>query len=796
MSYLLNLRTNSILLLAAILAAIAIAPPTRAQTYRTGAASAIVDVQPGSTCSTFRTWYGPSLFTYGNGDLGFVAQSSRPPGSSCDKYPSIIDDFYSARRNASTGLWTGPATNACPTLQGRYNRCGFSSSNSGPLGNPSVVKVGSTYYMAFNGGNADFISGRIYWATSTNGVNWSVYNVDPPAGEAWTPLVARNSPAHECGPVPPVVGISEIALAYDAGDHSMGSSGTFYLYFSHHGLAPDQNSGGPLDTWGVRFAYSPKMPFGLGTEKEIWHRDGESDGAWKTFDSGRMVWSYDVDTDDYPGEPVLAPYHGRNQSGWYRYGTGDLRHDSISGKWLHVFTGYDGITRTQTTSSLSSNLWSAPTNLNDTTVRNLTPPGTNPDYSNPIESGLYSGQLGNRTGMWIFPTVNYLGCNNSVYLNRGIAQVELCTTSPPTLTSVSPSTDTATGGIEVTLSGNNLDCASEVQFGGVVASIVSRTKSQVHVTAPPHASGVVNVSVATPAGTATKTSAFTYTGAPAYSGWHEEVDCYKTTGWAWDANQPNGHITVDVYDGSTLLGSTSANLFRIDLFNAGLGNGEHAFRFDLPASVRNGASHSIRVRFGGTGTSLYTTPRTIECQSLTITPSGTGSGTVTTSPSGIDCGATCSYWFPYNTAVSMSASPASGSSFGGWSGNGDCTDGSVTLSANRSCTATFTSSANAHVIWIQPSELAGFGSPNSLVIAGSATGAASGSRVQVSWRNVSLGGAWVTEPYKPLPNGNGIWYQQIVGANYSQLYEVRANYGGIDWPTCTYSGSGGIYWCP
>jgi hypothetical protein len=37
----------------------------------------------------------------------------------------------------------------------------------------------------------------------------------------------------------------------------------------------------------------------------------------------------------------------------------------------------------------------------------------------------------------------------------------------------------------------------------------------------------------------------------------------------------------------------------------------------------------------------------------------------------------------------LSASPEDGWQFIGWTGNADCADGSVTLNANKSCTATF-----------------------------------------------------------------------------------------------------------
>jgi pimeloyl-ACP methyl ester carboxylesterase len=52
----------------------------------------------------------------------------------------------------------------------------------------------------------------------------------------------------------------------------------------------------------------------------------------------------------------------------------------------------------------------------------------------------------------------------------------------------------------------------------------------------------------------------------------------------------------------------------------------------------------------------------------TLTVSVTGSGTVTSSPSGISCPGTCSAAFTYGTPVSLSASPASKYIFAGWGG--------------------------------------------------------------------------------------------------------------------------------
>ncbi|MCU0619988.1 MAG: InlB B-repeat-containing protein [Gemmatimonadales bacterium] len=69
----------------------------------------------------------------------------------------------------------------------------------------------------------------------------------------------------------------------------------------------------------------------------------------------------------------------------------------------------------------------------------------------------------------------------------------------------------------------------------------------------------------------------------------------------------------------------------------------------------------------------------------------TGSGTVTSAPSGIDCGSTCQAAFASGTAVTLTATPASNYTFTGWSG--DCTGTgtcSVTMNGSRLVTATFT----------------------------------------------------------------------------------------------------------
>jgi hypothetical protein len=53
---------------------------------------------------------------------------------------------------------------------------------------------------------------------------------------------------------------------------------------------------------------------------------------------------------------------------------------------------------------------------------------------------------------------------------------------------------------------------------------------------------------------------------------------------------------------------------------------------------------------------------------ITVSVGGTGQGTVGSSPGGISCGADCGETYPSGTVVTLSAAPATGSMFQGWSG--------------------------------------------------------------------------------------------------------------------------------
>jgi len=79
---------------------------------------------------------------------------------------------------------------------------------------------------------------------------------------------------------------------------------------------------------------------------------------------------------------------------------------------------------------------------------------------------------------------------------------------------------------------------------------------------------------------------------------------------------------------------------------------------------------------------------------LSVTKLGTGNGTVTSSPPGISCGVACDHSFAAGSTVTLQATPAVGSIFGGWGGAcagfGASPVCIVLMTDVRSVTATFT----------------------------------------------------------------------------------------------------------
>ena len=122
-------------------------------------------------------------------------------------------------------------------------------------------------------------------------------------------------------------------------------------------------------------------------------------------------------------------------------------------------------------------------------------------------------------------------------------------------------------------------------------------------------------------------------------------------------------------------------------------------------TVNNG--HSVRVRVMSSSNYSTTTHATLTIGSVSaifnvttigsttwlLSVSVTGTGTVHTSPgTDLACSTNCGISFSNGTLVNLTAAPGMGYTFSGWTGDPDCTDGTVTMNAAKTCVASFAQS--------------------------------------------------------------------------------------------------------
>ena len=160
-------------------------------------------------------------------------------------------------------------------------------------------------------------------------------------------------------------------------------------------------------------------------------------------------------------------------------------------------------------------------------------------------------------------------------------------------------------------------------------------------------------------------------------------------------------------NGSGTVSSTPAGISCVTACSAPFGSGTQISLIANPAanSVFSGWSGAC----SGTGacqvtlgsSTSVTAAFTATAYTLTVTLPGNGTGTVTSSPSGITCGTTCTASFNPGTQVTLSASPSVNSYFVGWgspcSGTSTCT---VTVNANSSVASTINVWPINHIIFM------------------------------------------------------------------------------------------------
>ena len=178
---------------------------------------------------------------------------------------------------------------------------------------------------------------------------------------------------------------------------------------------------------------------------------------------------------------------------------------------------------------------------------------------------------------------------------------------------------------------------------------------------------------------------------------------------------------------------------------------DHAALYSVDVSNSVGTTAS-----GSASLSVSSAPVTTAALTVTVTPAG--GGTVGSAPAGIACGADCTETYPLNTAVTLTATPATGFSFSAWSPN--CPAGAVTMSAGTACTATFVAAP------VTPSGIGRIAAGGHFSLAVTAAG------VPYSWGNDSAG---------QLGNGQPDANRNTPAA-FGTLSNVRAVSAGREYP--------------
>lgn len=761
------------------------------------------EAPPTTPCSTdYTTRYDPEVFMTPSGTLRLLAQGGEPTcyfGG---------DAFFRSERDVN-GNWT--SLGCPPAMTANWSGC---LTNPDALASPSVVAVptsgGTRYFMAIVGRGVDFGIGEVYWAYSTDGMNWTPYAVNAiyPAPH-WTPIVepwpVQSMPCDHYG-------VGQLALNYvSAGqDPAFGANGGFYLHLSYH------HQTGEFDTIAYRISFDPTSASGLGALRQIYH-----DGAWYNH-SGRLVWSYEGIA-PYPGDDTLYVYRMSQVD----YGPGDIKYNPSQGNWLRVYAKIVAADTTrifwQTTQALGSESWTPGQcvdleGLYDQALRRY-PYLKFTYHSNTLGTDArydyYPGLWADGSGTYLFLPVNYRGCSMYFHgLGIVVGRMELTNGNPAgTPLTVSPATGSPAGGAPVTISGYAFEAGARLAFGGVAATVTSLTSSQITAVTPAHAAGPVNVTVTNWDGTTqTGSNAFSYVVVPTSLGFSP-----TTIG---SNGSSTGTVTLSSpapADGATVsLTANPAGIVTVPSIVTVQPGSQQATFLATTGAVCASATVTVTATAGGGSASSTLAVQSSATTSIAwVKPSGVTWGppntlTVAGYARG-GCGAVQMVWRdatandPWNVvAYQPIPSPTDGT----WSNTIPSSNYCHTyqIYANYSGVASTVFAFNglssgycnetARVIWIQPQPLAGFGPAGSLVLAGSASNAPAGTGVALWWRDVTTNGWWTQAPYVAPADANGIWYNSIANANYSHMYDIYVTYDAYTSAHCTYQGNNALNSCP
>jgi hypothetical protein len=223
-------------------------------------------------------------------------------------------------------------------------------------------------------------------------------------------------------------------------------------------------------------------------------------------------------------------------------------------------------------------------------------------------------------------------------------------------------------------------------------------------------------------------------------------------------DQSNGNLLV-VDNTSPLAEHPSAAVYEFNADGVFRGELEHSIVHGTPVGIAvdesatpangqvyvtsgNGTSVVIPPELGPPVTeqgALYAFGPAGPGQSINVSTSGTGDGTVTSDPVGINCPTGCEAELNSGASVTLTATPEAGSAFAGWSGGG--------CSGTGSCQVILNSATSVDAEFVPaPASVAGLGAAGTTaaVDAASSTGASAASPGALRLGRPSLNGATVT----------------------------------------------------
>ena len=399
-----------------------------------------------------------------------------------------------------------------------------------------------------------------------------------------------------------------------------------------------------------------------GVDADCSHRYRESAGVVLTADasSGSTFTGWSGDCDGASRTVSVTMDAARSCTATYGHATATLRtltSLSVSAGTTSLEVG--GTTMVTATAAYSNG---ATTTVNpswssdNTSVVSVSPSGTVTAMA--AGTATVTGTFNGESGTVDITVTEPAATVTSVSVSAGATDLEVGGTTMVTATAAYSDDTTAT--VNPAWSSSNTSIAS-VSSSGTVTAVAAGTATITGTFSGK--SGAVEITVTPPPATLTVTLAGTGSGVVTSS--PSGIDCGSDCNESYAAGTVVTLIT-DAASGSTFVGWSG----------------------DCDGS---GQTTSVTMDTPRTCKATFDVSQAI----LDINLPGNGSGTITSTPPGIDCPDNCNQAYPIGTVVTLTADPAAGSKFNGW---GDCgpanqrqvpTQIQVTMDSNLSCSPYF-----------------------------------------------------------------------------------------------------------